>query len=645
MDSLFFTNSKINIYKPFTKTQHANDIIDILQFPIMEELNMNKNINIYVDINRLTNEYLFLNRQLTYIEFLQVKINLLNKLKKDTLVNYKITSIFTTTHTNINNALNILINRNLSYQNFSINMIKDDNPIANLIFDNHNIYYLFQKYFEIIEELKEPADKITGIINNIYNSIVNKENLDKMSIFEIFKSHIENEYFYISIIDLYLSELYNAPASNIEIINFIYFLRRFPLFNYLNLHYIYNYNPSLYDIIKEDEMQNLENITYKKNQNIKEEKIEEVNKNNDKETDEVSLIDFNYLTLNAQDNKKNVFENINIQSHIKELFGFENNDINIYNIMKLLIDKNPNDFVILFKALKYEEDNTFILKKENLQEILKILNQNTGFIENKGFITVIDRPNIFGLLYEGVNGILSLVDLNNFKDACLEIVESEYNVTTDSEIFLSLFPAINRDLIIRNKQNQVINIFNDLLYYIFSYFLSINYQNCYIDNFSDENINIIASNFLIDLYSVYEYLEIRSFKSLDDLTKFYPLYRSTNYKNYTSQYLMTLFFIYSSYFLFNYDENKYRNGFVSNPFYNEINSEIIIIKNYLYIFKVLKHNNKNLFPLFVFLSCSNDKNKIILKYDNKKNNILSWLDEYYNIVFKDKQINTYIFNN
>lgn len=430
---------------------------------------------------------------------IEVLLNLTNN--DDTLLDFE-NDFLNIKHANISISLDLINQAEDLYDNNI--MIYFYNQNINLNFKNYSMYDLINKYKETISNMLENI-KIPQYSFNI--DFLNKEIPDKISVAEILKIRQNNTGSKYSLIDLYLKEIENAPDSHNDLINYIYFLRKFPLFKFLFNNYLKNNEEEIYSKILDNNLDTLTDNSY----------------------------------------------------FFPSLFLFSENEKTLHNIYNLFKQKySMNDF---FYKIQYVEIN-----KGNIYSLY----QNTDFIQ-------------YG--YNEDNNFIDIKILNN------ELKNSQ----NDFNIAIVLFLKLN----------------------------NISLEN--INRISNQDLNIIISNFFIKLFMIYEYLNLNQFNSLDELLIIYDDDTSFDIYN-PKQFILlnVLYYIHISYYVFK-----------NNYLYNIINSDLNLLKQFFYIIQYFKNTLPNMFPILLFFACSNKNIKFIYEYKN--NNILDFFNDYYDILFENTQ--------
>lgn len=407
-------------------------------------------------------------------------------------------------HTNINISLDIINqNDNIYYNNF---MLYFYNQNINLNFKNYPMYNLLDKYIDIIQQMTKnininqfgfnkdllTPDGIPTKVNELLN--IRKNNTDSN----------------LALIDIFLKDIKNTPESQNDLYNYIYILRKFPMFRLILNHYLNKNESDIYKIISEN---NLE--------------IES----------ETELL----LPL---------------------LFNFSDHEKILQNITNLFKkDYCLNDFFYMIDT--YDIDVDLLIKTYNDIDF-----QTYGF-----------------------NSIDIFVNL----DALI----NNFLTTTNYDIYkvLSLYFKIN---------SVEINLIKEI---------------------STENLNILISTFFMNLYIIYDYLNLNQFSNINELIEIYKD-TSNDTLGINPENILTdlLFYIYLSYYVFK-DQ--------LNDIYRIITGNINLLKHFFYIIQYSKNTLPTIFPLIIFLSCSSRRIKVIYEYKN--NYILEFLNDYYDIIFKESQ--------
>lgn len=205
-------------------------------------------------------------------------------------------------------------------------------------------------------------------------------------------------------------------------------------------------------------------------------------------------------------------------------------------------------------------------------------------------------------------------------------------IDIDINSLYNAFQDINYKQFGLNIDNGKINIqqLMDSLYILPEYdiyltvtiFLRMNGVNLdVLKKISKENLDIIISTFFVNLYTIFIVLKLHNFsvKDIKLLFRDAPIFSNNHILS------ELLLYIHLAYFSFLYD--------TSNLLYNIITSNLDLLKHFFYIIQYTKNILPNLFPLILFLSCSSKNLKIIHEYKN--NNLLDFLNEYYDMIYED----------
>jgi hypothetical protein len=429
-----------------------------------------------------------------------VNINTLTK-PFDTLLHYQ-KALLHIDHVNINISLDIINdNDNIYYNNF---MLFFYDQSINLNFKNYSMYNLLEKYKEIIHNIMKKISMNqfsfnVNLLSNISYNVIDILNTKKINT----DTASNEEDSKVALIDIYLKDFENTPESKNDLCNYIYFLRKFPMFRKLLNHYLYTNEPEIYSIIEQ-----------------------------------------NKLDINSD------------MVFLPILFKYTDNEKIIYNVNTLFKqDYSLNDFLINIDTIDI-----------NIENLLKVYN-NINFYE-------------YGIVDD---------ELINIEVLSNKIYNMEYY---DIYTMISLYFKVN-------------NVDILMLNYI-----------------SLENFNILISMFLINLYIIYDYLNLKE-KEISDMLL---IYKNSSYNNFDLTEL--LFYIHLSYYVFHFDANQ--------VYIKIIDSNINLIKHYLYIIQYSKNTLQDMYPLIIFLSCSNKQIKFIYEYKAENNYILEFLNEYYDIVFDNR---------
>lgn len=501
----FFLSNKEN---DFLKNNY-NNVYDFknINFSILTDLPIFKKNN----IQTIKEKKQFLN--------INTEFNSLFDYKKDYL---------TIKSFNINFSLDIFSDvffiNNIFYVINNLNEKKVD-----LVFKNFTSLELIEQYKKLLDEIFKTRDlkdfnfdirsiqdleienKTYKIVNVLKKKIKDDENESKKKIF-----------------DLYLKDYKNVPESDHNIFNFIFFLRKFPVFNNLILEYFKENEPEYFE-----RLSMIENIQ-KKNKD-KESSIEDVIEDYDNNTMFDTFLDFRLL------NNK------------------------IINIKFLLEDNLESEHTFFLNNTDIPYNRKLIKTQELIFDIKKILETYKKLINNKKSLKIL------------------------------------YSVVFSLYLNANPFPAIHK------------------------YFESINVR----EDIYNEQINILINSFVFYLFFVFEYYNLNQYKNLNEVEKIFNndfeglSWEETPSLDFKQKLNIFIYHIYTSYTIF---QNKIFYSFYKKIMFN--------LKHFFYIFKYFKNNNDKLFPLFSFLLFSEERLKVIKKYNAKENNILMFLENLYDKYYK-----------
>lgn len=397
----------------------------------------------------------------------------------------------------------------------------------NLNFEDIPFWLIINKYIELVNCIYEPVGKYIFFNNIGFSDLKDLDINENLRIIDVLKIRKKQLYMDIPLFDIYLKEFKNAPESRVSVINYIFFLRRFPLFknlvnNYFNIH------------------------------------------------------------------KKDIF------NKIKEIDNVDGNSIYIPLFMSFKTKSFIIENVLSFNSGKIDINNMYYninsphIKKDNFIKTFKKIN-----MENLGFTKLIINP----------------------KSECYMLVKPS--------IFTQEFTS---------KKKDIDNIFIFIVYMKF-----INTTNWFLDNQeNDESLNIFMSNFMTKCFFIYNYMNLQKY-NLDEMLDIF-IYHDLNIDLYTNldpnmnedyfEVTHSLVLIHMSYLLFKNDSFNI----------NSMSRNIDILGHFSYVFKYFKTIEKNIFPLFVFLAFSNKEIKFLYEYVNKNNKILSFLNDFYDEIYKKSSV-------
>lgn len=381
---------------------------------------------------------------------IEVLLNLNNN--EETLLDFE-NSFLNIKHANISISLDLINQAEDLYDNNI--MIYFYNQNINLNFKNYSMYDLINKYKETIDNMLQNI-KIAQYSFNI--DFLNEEIPDKISVSEMLKIRQNNTGSKYSLIDLYLKEIENAPDSHNDLINYIYFLRKFPLFKIL-----------LNDYLKKNEEE-----TYNK------------------------IINNN---LDIFDDNSYFFPS---------LFLFTENEKTLHNIYNLFKQKySMNDFFYKIQYMEIDKGNLYSVYK-NTDFIEYGYNEDNNFIDIKILNNELKNTrndfNIAIVLFLKLNNI-SLENINKISTQDLNIIISNFFIKLFmiyEYLNLNQFNSLEELLIIYDDDTPF-DIYNpkqfillNVLYYIhISYYV---FKNNYLYNIINSDLNLLKQFFYIIQY-------------------------------------------------------------------------------------------------------------------------------------------------
>lgn len=381
---------------------------------------------------------------------IEVLLNLTNN--EETLLDFE-NSFLNIKHANISISLDLINQAEDLYDNNI--MIYFYNQNINLNFKNYSMYDLINKYKETIDNMLQNI-KIAQYSFNI--DFLNEEIPDKISVSEMLKIRQNNTGSKYSLIDLYLKEIENAPDSHNDLINYIYFLRKFPLFKIL-----------LNDYLKKNEEETYNKI---------------INNNLDIFDDNSYFFPSLFLFTENEKTLHNIYNLFKQKYSMNDFFYkiqyMEINKGNIYSVYK------NTDFI----EYGYNEDNNFI--------DIKILNNELKNTRNDFNIAIV--------LFLKLNNI-SLENINKISSQDLNIIISNFFIKLFmiyEYLNLNQFNSLDELLIIYDDDTPF-DIYNpkqfillNVLYYIhISYYV---FKNNYLYNIINSDLNLLKQFFYIIQY-------------------------------------------------------------------------------------------------------------------------------------------------
>lgn len=481
----------------------------------------------------------------------------------DTLNKYK-EDYVSITSSNINSSLDLINNR--IEEKDKINLINElfqtKHVPQEFKFNNINFYVLIDTYKNIVNSLFQSITNCTFVFNTLFNfndlkenplNFLKNTNTNIINLLEYLK---RKKYYNIELIDIYLLEFYSVPSSSSNIMNFIYFLRRFPLFICMINKYFFEYEKDIFEKLTE---YNIDNISC------------------------------------VNDNTANI-----------DLFlNSPNYDIKIYNLKSLLDGSiSINNIIYTMPCISQHDIKT--------KNIINYINEFRNDVQTIDLVNRIIRTNTYGVIKLHINHIL--FNPKQFFTECKKSSVYKNYKGEDKTITLDDF---------------------EFILYLYSFYLCLEDMDTgYLSTLQLDDLMLNLSDFLINLFSIYNYLNLDIYDTIEMLQKTYPLneisensvmLNDPGFKFYKETAISRLiFYIHASYFLFN----------KKNSIYEAISDNMNILKHFFYTFNYFKNDNQKIFPLFVFLGFSDKNTKIIKEYNSSNNLVLDWLIDYYDVLFK-----------
>lgn len=402
-------------------------------------------------------------------------------------------------HVNINISLDIINQKDkIFYKNFMLYFYNQD---VNLNFKNYSMYNILNEYKLIIQKMvqKIKLDQFSFNPDLLFDT---PNTLNKL--LEIRK---ENAYISDGLIDVYLKDIENAPESTNDLCNYIYIIRKFPLFRILINNYLNVNENDIYSIIVENEL---------------------------------DIIDDDSEIL------------------LPILFGFSDDEKIIHNVFSLFKDYSLKDFFYIIQPID--------------------------------------------------------IDINTLYNAYEEIDINQFGINID-----------NGSINIRKLIDNLYSLPEFDIYLSLTFFFTMNgVSSDILRKISKENLDIIISTFFVNLYTIFVVLRLYEF-NIQDMKRLFQDAPRSGMNPEGSILPELLLYIHLSYFTFSYDPN--------NLLFTVIERNINLLKHFFYIIQYTKNILPNLFPLIIFLSCSNKNLKFIYEYKN--NNLLDFMNEYYDIIYEN----------
>ena len=383
----------------------------------------------------------------------------------------------------------------------SNNYIKTFNDIINLYF-KYNYSFRINYNIPNLENLN---------IQNIYNSIVNFQNINSMI------TYLINYYYY---------ELF-SNINNITTTNFTIDLNNFFDILQINSNTNYNYNYNFYNLIKKFEII-LILITWIINTNL-----------NLSIDNSLNIITFSNKLINYYTNIENIndFINFNYISNSNNIYNIIENSLNINEILDKL-SKSINDIIYYVNNLSYDDNLTLVWKKYFESYSIRYYN----IINNDYKISDynIKKEELFDILYNYLNYqtlnsskiyIFLNKDINDYFINLFSYIKNKksYNVDINTISNIIFNNTMNNNDNTMNNNNDI----NTFIIKIFEMILNQNWGIIYFNNVINKQ-NYILDNGLLFLnyyFSYMNYLVITSSNFVKynyDFSKNFDIFQKLN---------------------------------------------------------------------------------------------------------------------
>lgn len=518
-------------------------------------------------------------------------------------------SILNLISSNINISLDIIRSTEL----FDINFSNYDSILS---FENYQLNHIISTYIDIIDKVTQPINSILYLFNNNTNNIHKDFTENNNKLLSDLLNEIRKEDDPLQVLDIYISEYMNVPKSSSNIINFIYFIRRFPLIRYLLNRYLYENEPASFHKIRIHKLDNINYLLY-----IKENKTT-------LEFDELKLTglyDFDSDYGRGYDSylikKKNpdyTFDPRFNNMFINNCNGCINRIFKRYNTISAIENKNKIENIIYLFPFLYQFSEIFELKKQ-IKDILEtILSKNYGVEMFEGKMYIRDLNQIFHII---INRPQMLLDTN----ISFELL----NIRRDESILKEFLFLFSYDLIL--NEIDIDNVFKrlsleDILIKMSSFILNMYfvYKTANLDTVRERDfyniINFDPKNYTPIINNAENPLNREGFNLVpEDIVQYQNMYQlliPNASKNFS------YFYLFASYRLF---KNIKFNTLVEDSLFK--------LSHLFYIFNFFSNNSKEIYPFFIFAAFSDGEYKWIKNYNYEKNYFLEWLNEYYDYCF------------
>lgn len=508
-NKLFVTlhSSLINFYNNVVKVQAQNLSTNLFLDEIYATIAQPKPILNQTEVDIIEN-YNVLFREIINDD----NLNAFDFLKDNLFKQFNINTI---------NNLNIISNDTIFEELSTVSLIynTDYNFNFNLRSNKYNIFSFVEKYKEIILHIFKDSLLTQFYFINAVKRLPKYKNL--FELIKIIQNDINLTRNRKEILDIYLEEYENCPFSSNDLLNYIYILRKFPLFRYLMQNYL------------------IQNYEFK---------------------DPIKYLDEKF--------EFKIFSSITLS----------NVSFTVHNF-KMLLNQNYSikNYFFNFKSLKVDEDFVSDLK-------LRFRNY---------------------------------INLNR---------QADYGIKINNNL-------ISLDEIVVCKKLFIIDDENDnfeLISTIFFYYCILNKID--IPLLSLEETQTMCTNFFLNLFIIYsQILQLETIITnknylwvyttyFQKLTNNLPFYDSKETK------LKSIIIFFS--IIFFKDLSRYKN----------FQYDISMLSNIINFFHTFSTNYKDLYPLIVFLSCSNPNLKIVIANKNRDDVLNFLIDEYDRLIPNPTQI-------
>lgn len=484
-------------------------------------------------------------------------------------------------------ALDFVGNRDLFFDPYDYN--------SSTNFPNYSADEIIDLYHEVVKKMCEPQEGLllfynTGDTYADFNAQKNMIDLftrrsdEKTRIVDVLKKMVLPQV-KLPLVDIYLSEFMKTPNATDPRYNFLYFIRRFPIVNYLFLDHIKKTSPK--NIIKLINEHGLERSSPPSVQ---------------------SLIPISNTVFNVESpaDQSDDLGNTKVKEDEINTFLTHCNKVDDtsamrYNTNLLLtgVDK-IEDYVFSFPFLETENKELETLYRQ----VMRTLSRNTRFSKEESAETSKERIGLYGSLCQGT--VIDDVDLL-FSYA-----------TRDSSSFPFITFKYREDVGSDYFGKQLVTLFCiDMLQGGVSPSLT----------FNDKVLSQYLSSFVIKMYWIHTLLKGKNIDEImEDIRKNIEPDSGTGICDEADKYKRNsvLFYFKASQFIF-----------ANTSFNIEVKNGIQRMSYLFFVINFFKNRSKDLFPFFVFASFSDSRIKYIKSYPTKTNAFFDWLTELYDSKFSN----------